>query len=490
MTLPNSTPPQHDQDNCDWLLFVKAECETCALVEPAIASILQAGKRVKILVQDDPGFLSGLGSESDTSLQASFHWDVEVTPTLIQLKNGREVHRTEGWDRRHWQNCFELPDLGSDLPEFRPGCGSKSREPGVHEHLVAEYGETGFQSRTIEVGQWEDAIETCYEHGWTDGLPVVPPTEARIVRMLEGTRRDPQEVIGQVPPNLSPISVEKVAINAVMAGCKPEYLRVLLAALEAALEPVFTMHGLLCTTCFSSPIIVVNGPISKKIGMNWGMNVLGQGNRANATIGRALQLIIRNVGGGIPGDLDRSTFGGPGKYTFCFAEDEYTDPDWEPLSVARGFDKGQNTVTLFQGDGIQGFIDQRSSTPEQLVKSLAMSLLAVGHPKLCEFTNAMLVLSPEHHGIFKDAGWDRKRITEELHAAMVRPGSEVIQGAQGVGEGVVAARENDMVNKFWPEGLLIVRAGGQAGLYSAICAGWTGGRFRDQSQTVTKEIVL
>ena len=158
--------------------------------------------------------------------------------------------------------------------------------------------------------------------------------------------------------------------------------------------------------------------------------------------------------------------------------------------MARGFDKGQNTVTLFQGDGIQGFIDQRSSTPEQLVKSLAMSLLAVGHPKLCEFTNAMLVLSPEHHGIFKDAGWDRKRITEELHAAMVRPGSEVIQGAQGVGEGVVAARENDMVNKFWPEGLLIVRAGGQAGLYSAICAGWTGGRFRDQSQTVTKEIVF
>ena len=254
--------------------------------------------------------------------------------------------------------------------------------------------------------------------------PLCHPQKRASCGCWRAPRRDPQEVIGQVPPNLSPISVEKVAINAVMAGCKPEYLPVLLASLEAALEPIFTMHGLLCTTCFSSPIIVVNGPVTKKIGMNWGMNVLGQGNRANATIGRALQLIIRNVGGGIPGDLDRSTFGGPGKYTFCFAEDEYTDPDWQPLSVARGFDKGQNTVTLFQGDGIQGFIDQRSSTPEQLVKSLAMSLLAVGHPKLCEFTNAMLVLSPEHHGIFKDAGWDRKRITEELHAAMVRPGSK------------------------------------------------------------------
>ena len=113
--------------------------------------------------------------------------------------------------------------------------------------------------------------------------------------------------------------------------------------------------------------------------MNWGMNVLGQGNRANATIGRALQLIVRNVGGGIPGDLDRATFGGPGKFTFCFAEDE-TDPTWEPLSVSRGMEPGQNAVTLFQGDGVQGFIDQRSNTPEQITRSLASALIAVGHP--------------------------------------------------------------------------------------------------------------
>lgn len=223
--------------------------------------------------------------------------------------------------------------------------------------------------------------------------------------------------------------------------------------------------------------------------MNSGINALGQGNRANATIGRALQLIIRNVGGGRPGELSRSTLGGPHKYTFCFAEDE-SDAEWTPLSVARGLTRGTNAITLFQGDGIQAFIDQRSRSAPELARSLAMSLLAVGHPKLCEFTNAMLVLSPEHYGIFRDAGWDRVRIEVELHKAMVRPGKDLIQGAQGVGEGISPSRADELVNKFWPEGLLIVRAGGKAGLFSAICGGWTGGRFRDQSQPVTKEIRL
>jgi len=473
-----------------WLLFLKRDCETCDLVRPVIGALLSSGLAVDVFVQDYPESYADFDPVDDTSLKQSFLNDIEVTPTLVRLDDqGKEVARVESWFREEWRDLLQMPDLGEELPAMRPGCGSKSREPGVHEKLVAQYGDSGIAAREIEVGKWDDEMEACFERGWTDGLPVIPPTDERIIRMLSGTRRDPKEVIGKVPPNLAPITVEKVAINAVMAGCKPEYLPVVIAALEAALEPIFTMHGLLCTTCFSSPVIVVNGPIAKSIGMNWGMNVLGQGNRANATIGRALNLIIRNVGGGVPGDLDRSTLGGPGKYTFCFAEDE-TDPTWESLSVQRGFEAGQNTVTLFQGDGIQGFIDQRSNTPEQMVKSLASGLLAVGHPKLAEFTNAMLVLSPEHYGIFRDAGWDRAKITEELHALMRRPGSELVYGAQGVGEGIKPGREDELVNKFWPEGLLIVKAGGQAGLYSAICAGWTGGRFRAESQAVTKEITL
>jgi thiol-disulfide isomerase/thioredoxin len=470
------------------VVFAKRECETCQMVEPVLGQLAKSLPTV-VLTQDDPTFPSILEALDDTSLERSFAFDIEAVPTVLRFKDGKEIARTQGWDRAQWERVTGVSGLGPDLPAQRPGCGSKSREPGVYENLMASFGQLEFNSRQIRLGGWDDEIEACFERGWSDGLPVVPPTDVRILRMLEGTPRKPGEVVGLVPPNLAPITVEKVAINAVMAGCRPEYMPVVLAALEAALDPLFTMHGLLCTTCFSSPIIVVNGPISREIGMNAGINCLGQGNRANATIGRALQLIIRNVGGGRPGELDRAVLGGPGKYTFCFAEDE-SDPTWQPLSVARGIAPGKNTVTLFQGDGIQGFIDQRSRTPEELTKSLAMSLLAVGHPKLCEFTNAMLVLVPEHYAIFRDAGWNRERITDELHKAMVRPGTSVIQGALGIGEGVDPRREAENINKFWPEGLLIVQAGGQAGLFSAICAGWTGGRFRNESKPVTKEVVL
>ncbi len=472
------------------LLFVKRECETCALITPLIASLGIAA----LCVQDDPPAFSAFAAVDDTALEWSYHHNIETVPTLIRMESGHETARAVGWVRDEWRALTAKPALGADLPVRRPGCGSMSQQPGVHEELVARFGNPGLASRKLMLGEWDDPIVACFERGWSDGLPLVPPTDARILRMLAGTRRAPAEVIGQVPPNLADCSVEKVAINAVMAGCKPEYMPVLLAALEAALDPLFTMHGLLCTTCFSGPIIVVNGPIAKRIGMNWGINALGQGNRANATIGRALQLIIRKIGGGVPGVLDRATLGGPGKTSFCFAEDE-TDAQWEPLASARaGIGRGRNAVTLFQGDGVQGFVDQRSRTPTQLTRSLAGSLLAVGNPKMCQFTNAMLVLSPEHYAIYRDAGWDRRRIEGELHRAMLRPRADVLQGAHGIGEGIApnytTGRIDDLVPKFWDDGLLIVRAGGEAGLFSAICAGWTGGRFRDQSRPVTGEIIV
>ena len=471
------------------LLFVKRECETCALIAPLIESLGAAA----LYVQDDPGWFAAFAAIDDTALECSFRNNIETVPTLIRMEGGQETGRALGWVRDEWRALAAMPALGADLPARRPGCGSLSQQAGVHEELVARFGDPGLASRKLMLGQWDDPIEACFERAWSDGLPLVPPSDARILRMLAGTRRAATEVVGQVPPNLADCTVEKVAINAVMAGCKPEYMPVLLAALEAALEPVFTMHGLLCTTCFSAPIIVVNGPIAGRIGMNWGINALGQGNRANATIGRALQLIIRNIGGGVPGVLDRATLGGPGKYSFCFAEDE-TDAEWEPLAAARaGLAKGRNAVTLFQGDGVQGFVDQRSRTPEQLTRSLAGSLLAVGNPKMCQFTNAMLVLSPEHYAIYRDAGWNRRHIESELHQAMLRPRADVLQGAHGIGEGIAAnyqtGRDDDLVPKFWDDGLLVVRAGGAAGLFSAICAGWTGGRFRDQSRPVTREIV-
>ena len=356
------------------------------------------------------------------------------------------------------------------------------------ERLEAKHrGGTVLAARKIEYGEDDDPVEICFDRGWSDGLPVTPPTDARMMSMLAGTQRRPDEVIGKIPPYLADCTVEKVAINAVMAGCKPEYLPVVLAALEAALEPVFTLHGVLATTYFSSPVIIVNGPIAKKIGMNSGINALGPGNRANATIGRALNLIVRNVGGGRPGEADRATLGAPSKYTLCFAEDE-SDPEWEPLSVARGFPRGASTVTLFQGHGVEAFVDQKSRTAEGLTRSLAMSLVKIGHPKLTQSARVILVLSPEHYRIYREAGWDRRKIERALYEATIRPGKEILAGLDGVGEGVPASRAGEMVPKFHEDGLMVVRAGGKAGLFSAILPGWLAGRNRLELQPVTKEI--
>lgn len=356
------------------------------------------------------------------------------------------------------------------------------------EKLEARHrGGTALQARKVEYGEHDDPVEVCFERGWSDGLPVTPPTDERVMRMLQGTPRRADEVIGCIPPNLAECTVEKVAINAVLAGCRPEYMPVVLAALEAALEPVFTLHGLLATTYFSGPVIIVNGPIAKKIGMNSGINALGQGNRANATIGRAVNLVVRNVGGGRPGEADRATLGAPSKYTCCFAEDE-SDETWEPLSVARGYRRGASTVTLFQGHGVEAFVDQKSRTAEALTRSLAMSLVKIGHPKLVQSARAILVLSPEHYAIYREAGWGRGQIERALYEATIRPGKELVAGADGVGEGIPASRAAEQVPKFHEDGLMVVRAGGSAGLFSAILPGWLAGRKRDELQPVTKEI--
>ena len=467
---------------------VKRDCPTCHLVEPVLERLAGGRDGLAVFSQDDPDFPASLsGVVDDTELEHSFRLDIETVPTLVRFEDGKETGRAVGWNRAEWRDLTSIPDLGAELPEFQPGCGSRSVEPGAAEHLRARFGETGLQARRVALEPHADDVEACFERGWTDGLPVVPPTPERILRMLAGTTRDPDEVVGAVPPDYAECTVEKVAINAVLAGCKPEYMPVVLATLEAALDPDFTLHGILCSTCFTAPLVIVNGPIARRIGMNSGLNVLGQGNRANATIGRALNLIVRNVGGGRPGEIDRSTFGAPSKYTFCFAEDE-SDEEWEPLSVSRGLPRGASAVTLFQGEGVQGIMDQCSRTPDELTASLAACLLAVCHPKICEWAHAVLLLSPEHYAIYREAGWDRARITEALLEATARPLGEVARGAGGLAEGVPDSETRRHVPKFPPGGLLLARAGGAAGLYSAILAGWPGGRAWRHSHPITREI--
>lgn len=453
------------------IVVAKRDCPTCGLVEPLLHELAAAGQPLTVYVQDDPAYAAGLrGAVLDDTLEHSYTLGVEFVPTLIRVQGGAEQARTHGWHRDDWRQITGLAALGEGLPLLRPGCGSKTLEPGIAEALAVRFGRSGLASRSVPLGDAEDPLEACFDRGWTDGLPVVPPTPERVLRMLAGTTRRPDEVLGLVPPDLAPCTVEKVAINAVMAGCKPEYMPVVLAAVEAALIEAFGMHGVLCTTMFCGPMLIVNGPAARRVGINSGGNALGQGHRANASIGRALQLVIRNVGGGRPGEVDRSTLGTPGKYTFCFAEAE--DSDWLPLHVERGFRAEQSTVTLFAGEGVQGVVDQKSRTPESLARTFAACLRVVDHPKLAMAGDAVLVVSPEHSRVFIQAGWSKARLREELERLLLLPADEMLAGAGGIAEGLPATLAGRQVPKFRPGGLLIVRAGGGAGLFSAIIAGW------------------
>jgi hypothetical protein len=465
---------------------VKRDCPTCVLTAPVLGELARRAG-LTVYSQDDPGFPESVpGRRGDLGLELSHRLRIEIVPTLIRFAGGRETARSIGWDRAEWQRLSGLADLGRDLPESQPGCGAKNLEPGILERLKVRFNETGLRSRRIELGADEDVEEAMFARGWSDGLPLTPPTEERVLRMLDGTARDPQEVLGLIPPALAPATVEKIAINAVMAGCKPEYLPVVLAAVEAVLDDSFAMHGVLATTMFVGPVIVVNGPIRRRIGMNAKGNALGQGNRANSSIGRALQLVIRNIGEGRPQEVDRATLGNPGKLSYCFAEDE-EGSSWEPLSVERGVKPGVSAVTVFAGFGLQGVVDQKSRAPESLARSFAESLKAVHSVKLAPACDALIVVCPEHARTFREAGWSKARLYEELYRLCEMPGEEVVAGAKGIAEGGPASLAGKTVNKFRPGGLLIVRAGGEAGMFSGIIGGWSAGGARG-SLPVTKEV--
>jgi hypothetical protein len=449
--------------------IVKTDCPTCTLVRPVLTQL-----KAHVVSED-----------TDEGLDISYELGVETVPTLLRVERGTIVERTEGWMRHRWEGLTGVESLGRGLPEYQPGCGSRTLDPTVATELAVRHGKSVLRSRRVALGSAEDEIEAMYERGWTDGLPVVPPTEERVLAALAGTSAPPDEIVAVVPPDLVECSVEKVAINAVMAGCRPEYLPVVLAAVAGACTDEFNAHGVLATTMPVSPVLVVNGPIRHRIGMNSGVNAMGQGNRANSTIGRALQLVIRNVGGGRPGEVDRSTQGNPGKVGFCFAEDEEGSP-FEPLSVSRGLPHGVDAVTLFPGEGPRGLVDQLSRDPESLCRTYAACLRTVQHPKLALIFDAILVVAPEHGRVFREAGWDRAAVLAKVGSLLQLPGSEIVRGADGIAEGFPEAFASSTIPKFREGGLLLVHAGGGAGLFSSIIAGWANGATG--STPVTKEI--
>ncbi len=468
--------------------IVKRDCPTCELVAPVLIMLGKAGSVDVILSQDDPTFPGGAVVTDDTQLQHSWHIGVDAVPTIVRFVDGAEVERIVGWNTDQWAAFFPADPIATtfaDLPKWRPGCGSRTVEHGMPERLAARYDGAVLASRRVELAAADDEWEQMFRRGWSDGLPVVPPTPERVMRMLAGTTRSPQDVVAVVPPDLVECTVEKVAINAVMAGCLPEYLPVIITALEAACTPEFNAHGLLATTYFAGPVLIVNGPIAAAIGMNSGVNALGQGNRANSTIGRALQLVIRNVGGGRPGGVDRATLGNPGKVGFAFAESEATSP-WTSLATERGIPVGRNAVTLFAGEGPRAMVDQKSRSADSLARSFAACLRSVGHPKLVVGFDALVVVSPEHARTFAAEGWDKARLRAEVLSHLQISAAELVRGAGGIAEGIPESLADGTLPKFREDGLWFTYAGGDAGMFSAVIGGWVSGN--EGSTMITTEI--
>ncbi|MEM8859074.1 MAG: thioredoxin [Chloroflexota bacterium] len=461
------------------IAVVKEDCPTCQLVVPVLEHMAKSGQLSKIWSQDELAFLesvTGTDVELDETLEQSYRLKIETVPSLIQFENGVETERLFGWHRGEWEAFTQLDQLGSNLPEQRPGCGAKNVEPKIKDQLELRFGNVDMSARVITISDAEDEIEACYARGWSDGMPLVPPTKIRVHRMLQATKRHPADVLGHMPHNHAPVTVEKAAINAVMAGCKPEYFPVVLAAVEGACDPKNGLRAVMASTWFSAPVLIVSGPIAKRIGMESGFSAFGSGNRANATIGRALNLIIRNVGEVQPGQVARSTMGNPGRYSFCFAENE-DETSWSPLASKFGIPEGASAVTLLSGDGLQPIGDERSRTPESLAISLAEGLKAVYHHKWVLDADVILAVSPEHSRVFEQAGWSKGQLEQELERLLMMETAGLVKGNDGCEEGLDPdfAAEHPTAPKFQPGGIHIVRVGSNAGLYSAVISCWPSG---------------
>ena len=339
-----------------------------------------------------------------------------------------------------------------------------------------------FESDVLEVADAIQANELYQSNGWTDGFPIVPPTESAVANFLAAAGLRSDEVIGVEPVRHRRISAEKVAIASVMAGCLPAYFPVVVAAIKAMCQPEYALHGSTASTGGSAPFMVVNGPIRQKIGMNMTHNALANGSRANATIGRSVRLVLLNVLGGIPGQLDRSTLGHPGKFTFCVAEDE-EDSIWRPLSEERGIAPGKSAVTMLQVESPHQIMNEWTHDPKEILDTYVSAMQSNMLTYSIWEGNYAFVIPKQHREIFGAAGWDKKNIREYVfEKARVKRGDW-----NHVGKAAVAGRK-DLDREYRairsPDDLLVVAAGGPAGGFGAIVPPWYG----KKSLAVTMEI--
>ena len=339
------------------------------------------------------------------------------------------------------------------------------------------------RSAAYDLADALDVNEFYQQQGWTDGLPIVPPTEERVWACLEAAGLAPSDLVGIERVRQRPISAEKVAINAIMAGCLPAYMPVVVAILRAMCQEPFNLHGSTASTGGSAQFVVVNGPIRTALGMNATHNVLANGNRANATIGRAIRLVLINVLGCVPDQLDRSTLGHPGKYTLCIAEDEEYSP-WTPLAQERGVPVGMSGITVLACEAPRQLLNEWTHDPEEILETFAAE---IRHNMLTYSVwagNYALVIPKQLRELIVAAGWQKKDIRDYMYrAARVSR-----RDWATVGKANIVHRSGGPNQEFTalhsPDDLLVVAAGGPAGGFGAVIPPWFGSKAQAMTQVI------
>jgi hypothetical protein len=468
-------------NGCAILLFVNEECPTSALAMRRLGPLCQEWARAGvscIAVFEDPlevairvarrhGWTGTVVSQPPP-YQASRSYGLVSVPTVFLIDRRAEItDRVTGWDHSAIASLIEHAAQMTGTTLATPGPAEPLRKPGCSSKAALDPDVAAAMAATANA----DEMEEMFERGWTDGLPVVPPTQERVEKMLGLLL--PHTSLGPVPPAMGEATLERLAACAVLAGCRPDYFPVVVAAARAALDSRFNLHGQAVTTQPAGQLIVVNGPVRHELGMNSGMGVLGPGNRANLTIGRALRLMIQLTGGGLPGGLDRSTLGQPGKIGFCIAEDEEVSP-WPPLHVERGFEPGQSVVTLIGSDAPLSISDHRSRTPEDLAYVLAWAAASTWSTNWWPLADpSVFIICPEHAEMFRTHGWTKQRLREYMFEAVRKPAKDLRRGETTP---YVHGTDPDAEIHKWasPAEIILLVAGGEAGRYSAVLGPCTG----------------
>jgi hypothetical protein len=485
------------------LAILQTDCPTCRLITPYLNALASHSTPIAAISQDDEAatleFVRQMEVrfpvDRDPGFVISKKFDVVTVPTLYVLdEQDRIVRQAPGFDKNTLNeiaSIFGRPPVArpyDGAPEFKPGCTSRHLESATSDAGAAAldlYSQRGNAASLIEIAQDEDPLDYCYRV-FGDALPVVPPTPRRVSAMLGG--RDPREVIARIPPCYGEATVEKIAVNAVMAGCEPRMMRVLIPLLRAVADERFNAHGVQATTHFAAPLIIVNGPVRQELGFHSRQNVFSNVARANSTLGRALQLILLNLGGARPTGIDMSALGNPGKFSFCIAENEEENP-WEPWHVGQGLKGDQSAVSLFAAEAPHGVSEHKSRTARGVLKAISYALATVWSYRACLTFEAMVILCPEHVRTIHGDGFSKQDARDFLFENTGIPlrcyGDEPGEGTeQRTMYKEIAIDGEPCYQKFRvPEAIKIVVAGGTAGKFSAVLGSWSTGPRGSQMVT-------